>query len=496
MPNLVAYLALLAWPLVAILLFRFLTLQKALIWTFLAGHLLLPAATYMKLPTIPPFDKASIPTIAAVVLCLIVGRRSADPLNPGSKFGRGIVYALLALTVGLPLLTTLTNPEPLIYGNFVIPGLTLYDAAGQIEAAALTVLPLWLGLRYLNTRESHITLLQAFVFGALAYSLPALLEIRLSPQLHVWIYGFFPHEFVQHIRAGGFRPMVFLGHGLLVGIFLCKASIAAFVLYREARRERRSSIGWLAAGIWLVAILFLSKNVGAFVVAILLSLVVLFTGRKVQTVLAVVVAAVIILYPMLRSTGAIPVMTIFNITESISDDRAHSYLFRLNNEDALLARTKEKPLFGWGSWGRNQIYDPFSAQMISVTDGTWIILLGASGWVGYLAQFGLLIAPILFFAFGRNPRGPSLVTPGLMIVLCATLIDLIPNSGLVNYVWLIAGSLVGYVLWQPAARLETSGDTAAASNPGAAFASRARASWLMDETPTAPARRDRRKLVP
>ena len=45
MPNIIAYLALFSWPIVAILLFRLLPLQKALVWTIIGGYLLLPNRT-------------------------------------------------------------------------------------------------------------------------------------------------------------------------------------------------------------------------------------------------------------------------------------------------------------------------------------------------------------------------------------------------------------------------------------------------------------------
>ena len=46
-----------------------------------------------------------------------------------------------------------------------------------------------------------------------------LVEVRLSPQINTWIYGFFQHDFIQMMRYGGFRPIVFLPHGLWVAFF-------------------------------------------------------------------------------------------------------------------------------------------------------------------------------------------------------------------------------------------------------------------------------------
>jgi hypothetical protein len=449
MPNAFAYLMLFSWPLVAAVLFRLLPLQKALIWTLLGGYLLLPSATSVKLPMVPAFDKFLIPSLSAFVLCWIHAPKSTYRPDWAGRTGRMVFITLFVVLVGAPFLTVLQNPEPLVYGPTFVPGLRIYDAFSMISVILIAILPFWLGLRYLNNREGHRLILQAFVFGALFYSLPALLEVRLSPQLHNWIYGFFPHDFIQHIRAGGFRPVVFLSHGLMVGIFLSMSVIAALVLWREAVREGRTASGWVFAAIWLMIVLTVSKNLGALWIATALSVLVIFTGRRVQSSFALVIATTLIIYPMLRGAGFVPIDAIYDLALSVNEERAASLQYRFYHEDALLARANEKPLFGWGNWGRNQIYDAVSGRLISVTDGIWIILIGIYGWVGYVAHFGMITLPILFNFLRHSKLGPSLITPGLMLVLSVAMIDMIPNAGLMPYVWLIAGGLAGYVLWRP-----------------------------------------------
>ncbi|AZL60502.1 hypothetical protein EI545_17730 [Tabrizicola piscis] len=424
-------------------------LQKALVWTLLGGYLLLPSATSFKLPMLPSLDKSLIPSVSALVLCHIHAPKLSLAADWTGRTGRVVIISLFLTLVSAPIFTVYQNAEPLIYGPTFIPGLRLYDALSMISVILVAILPFWLGLRYLNNREGHLVVLQAFVFGALFYTLPALLEVRLSPQLHNWIYGFFPHDFVQHVRAGGFRPVVFLSHGLLVGIFLSMSVIAALALWREAVRQGKTASGWVFAAIWIMIVLFLSKNLGALAIAIALSALVIFTGRRVQSTFALVIATALIIYPMLRGAGFVPVDAVYNFALSVNEERAASLKFRFDHEDALLARANEKPLFGWGSWGRNQIYDPETGRLNSVTDGVWIILIGIYGWVGYVAHFGLITIPILFNFLRRSRFGPSLVTPGLMMVLSVAMIDMIPNAGLVPYVWLIAGGLAGYVLWRP-----------------------------------------------
>lgn len=484
MPNAFAYFMLFSWPLVALVLFRTLSLQKALIWTLVGGHLLLPSATGIKLPMIPLLDKSLIPALSALALCMIHAPKAEYAVDWAGRTGRLVVFGLVALLIGTPALTVLQNPEPIVAGPVVIQGLRLYDVFSMVSTVVVAFLPFWLGLRYLNTRDGHMALLQAFVIGALVYSFPALFEVRMSPQLHTWVFGFFPHDFIQHIRAGGFRPVVFLNHGLMVGIFLCMAVLSALVLWREALREGQTASGWLFAAIWLAIILVVSRNLGALGIAAVLATLVVFTGRRVQSTFAICVAIVVMLYPMLRGAGFIPLDAIHELAVSIDEERADSLKFRLDNEDALLAHANQKPVFGWGSWGRNQLYDDISGRMVSVTDGIWIILIGTYGWLGYIAHFGLLTLPILVYVLRRSRFGPSLVTPGLMLVLSANLIDLIPNAGLVGYVWLMAGGLTGYVLWRPtdATKIQEPESALAAGWPGTTKAPGNRATWVMAGT--------------
>lgn len=44
------------------------------------------------------------------------------------------------------------------------------------------------------------------MLGVLWYTIPMLIELRLSPQMNVWVYGFFQHDFIQTVRYGGSLP--------------------------------------------------------------------------------------------------------------------------------------------------------------------------------------------------------------------------------------------------------------------------------------------------
>lgn len=475
MPNTLAYIVLFAWPLVVVVLFLRLPLPKALIWSLLGAYLFLPEDTAINLPVLPTWNKVLAASLPAAIMCLIMTRRRGPaprdrrqeraPARAGrvalpraSVWGRLVTALAVALLV-VPILTMLTNTTPNIVGGRYLPGLTLYDAGAMVMKAAISLLPFFLARRHLATREAQIMLLRALVWGALAYSLLMLIEIRLSPQLHRWVYGFHAHQFVQHIRGGDYRPMVFLQHGLKVGIFIAMACLAAAALFQVVRenavnetdapgRARKrpapaQAPRWALAALWLFVILVLSKNLGAFLITVMLLPVALILGLRLRVLVAGALAGMVLFYPMLRGAGVVPVEQVYQMVRMINADRADSFRFRLDNEDRLLAHANEKPLFGWGIWGRSRVYDPVTGADISTTDGAWVIIMGTGGWSTYLARFGLLVVPIAMLALRRRRAGLDAVSGGLALVLAANLVDMIPNASISPVSWLAAGALMG-----------------------------------------------------
>src|SRR5205085_5300963 len=186
----------------------------------------------------------------------------------------------------------------------------------------------------------------------------------------------------------------------------------------------------------------LCKSLGAAIYAIALVPLALFARPSACIRVASVLMLFVCMYPALRSQRLAPIDSVLSISKDISRDRANSFITRVKNEDRLLAKANQKPLFGWGGWGRNRVYDS-SGRDISITDGGWIIYYGMYGWFGYLGLFGLFIVPVfrLNHVIKQADQQEAKIAAALALMLAANILDMIPNANLRPITWIIAGSI-------------------------------------------------------
>ncbi len=440
MPNPFAYLMLLVWPVIAALLFQHLNREKAFVWSILGAYMLLPPVANFNLPGLPDMDKYTISNLSALVLTIWY-LKVRPGIWPDSLVGR----VLLLLFVLSPLFTTLTNPEAIRILAGDVPALRIYDSLATISYQVIALIPFFLARRLLASEEGMKIIVTALVTAGLIYSVPMILEARLSPQLNVWVYGFFAHDFAQSIRDGGFRQMVFLPHGLWIAFFALMTSMSALLLMKVSTPETRMRQMFIF--IYLLFVLTVSKSTGPTIYAAGLIPLIMFAPRRWQVLLSAVLAIVVITYPLLRGTHLVPLDSILEYARSYSAERGQSLQFRIANEETLLARAAEKPWFGWGGYGRNLILDPVSGRILSIPDGKWIITLGTYGWSGYIAEFGTLILPLLLLAREAWRRGAEALSPYTCVIAllyAANLADMLPNATLIPFTWLMAGALLGH----------------------------------------------------
>ncbi|WP_404786487.1 O-antigen ligase domain-containing protein [Altericista sp. CCNU0014] len=453
------YFVMLGWIPAVLFLFSKLPIQRALILSFLIAWLFLPMAE-IELAGIPNYTKMSATCYGILLATFIFDIDRFKRFRPHWVDIPTILWCLC------PGFSSLAN------------GLGFYDAISAILSQTVTWgFPYFLGRLYLGTLNGLQQLAIAIVWGGLIYVPLCLLEIRLSPQLHQWLYGFYPQAFDQAIRYGGFRPIIFMQHGLMVGTWMMTATLIAFWFWRTGSLQPfLQQFAWgtpakvafgrdnpwgmsLAIFLGLLATFVLVKATGAYFL-FLLGIALVLGMRWWQTSLPLLlVVAAMCGYLIFNTTGGMTPQTITQLsavaTRVTNADRASSLVFRLANEAELAAKARQQPIFGWGGWGRARIYDDFGKD-ISVTDSLWIINFGNYGYVGLFSWMGALLLPVLGFVLLRYPASMWLhpqVLPAavLSIGLVLYVMDCLVN-GMINPIYtLIAGGIAGLVT-RPTAR--------------------------------------------
>ncbi len=438
--NVLAYLVLLGWPLFSIWLYRKKSLQLATLITIIGGFMVLAVKTSVDFPLIPPLGKHSMPVLSAVLGCWLIKKQKIKYFS-----NKGLIQVLVIMLFIGTFITAVLNSDQVIVGAKVLPGLTLHDAISSVIGVFLQITPFFIGRQFFRTHQDQLMMFRFIVGAGLIYSIPILYEIRMSPQLHTLFYGYFPHSFAQQARGGGFRAVVFMGHGLAVSFFVACVLLAATALEKSAEKIRNFSPQMVSY--YFLIVLVLCKSKGALLYGIFGFLLIKKMPYKMQLRAAIILALITLLYPSMSIMKIFPHQAIVQTAaDYLGADRAGSLEFRFDNEHILLEQAKKRFLFGWGGWGRNRARDEESGEDISVTDGYWIIIMGTSGLVGFIATFGLLAISIF-----RAKKAAELIKDKQQHILVAAhalivgliMIEQIPNASLTPWLWLVVGALLG-----------------------------------------------------
>jgi hypothetical protein len=438
--NYFAYFMLLIWPAVAIYFYGRLPVAQATMWTILGGYLLLPLGTFFHFTALPiDFDKRSIATISAFFGCtLVAGRR----LRFFPNFG--IVEVLILLIIICPFISSILNTDELRFGPTVMQASGPYDGVSAVVAQFIAISPFFLGRQFLRNSECTTGILRILAVVGLAYSLPMLFEIRMSPQLHYWLYGHPAFGMSSESRYGGFRPTVFIGNGLLVAFFAMTATVAAAALSRTQSYIVRFASGGIITA-YLSVVLVLCKTLSALMYAALLVPLVRWANPRLQLLIACVLVSVALIYPMLRFDDLVPTARIVEAASVVNADRAESLKFRFDQEKLLLDRAMKRPWFGWGRYGRNRVYNQYGTD-ITIIDGYWINLTGSYGLVAFITFFGLMVLIVFRAATSLKyirTMGEQIHFSALVMIVAINIFNLLPNTSISAWTWLVIGALVG-----------------------------------------------------
>lgn len=414
---------------------------KAAALLLLLPLMFLPQRVYFKPPGLPPFEKTEIAILWVFVGVWLFHRHRLQEL----QLGKWIKLTMFVL-IGSVVATVFANFDPVSQGVKYLPGHQPYDAVHKLLQITFTfILPFVLGAAMFNGSKDLKVLLRIFVAAALVYSLFVLVEVRLSPQFHNWVYGFFPHTFRQMVRDGGFRATVFMAHALTVSMFLMVGALGATTLHKAKIKIFRMRAIWAVP--YLMLVLVLNKTTGAFVYSLVGVPLILFSTPKTQFRVAAGLAIIVLLYPAMRGAGVVPVEGIKEFAlAQFGEERAKSLTTRFDNEEVLLERANERPVFGWGGNGRPGIYDPRYGKQLSIADGDWVITMGQYGFMGFVGKFLLLLLPIFIAARQLkylSSEADRRLLSALALIVGISGFDMLPNSASHYMTLVFSGALIG-----------------------------------------------------
>ncbi len=303
---------------------------------------------------------------------------------------------------------------------------------------------------------------RAMVAGAASYAPLCLIEARLAPRLHEWVYGMpgrVGWETVDFYGPLRWKASVFLQSPLeltpLMGLgFL-------FAWWMSWRMNQRVVGGYSLRVLMALAAfaMLMGKALGGVSVTLLSMGVLLLTRRTHLRWFAVAALSLVPLYIGTRASGSWDALNAVQfIADNISERRAESFKTRIDNENILVVKALERPMFGWGGWGRSRVYDE-DGRDISITDGFWVIVLGVCGWFGlasWLLTMGVACAWVLgphWYSFQRS-CGDLAFVPCAMMALLMHSLDSLANSMANPIYYLLAGSLISIGSLMPVARHE------------------------------------------
>ena len=320
------------------------------------------------------------------------------------------------------------------YPTSVVNGLGLYDGfSTSLRLILRWGVPWFLGRLYLRDLRSQKLFCEVGFIAGLIYAPLCLWEVRMSPTLHGNVYGTLVYEGISYASSlgkWGSRPSVFMANPLELGLFMTTACLCglALVLMRSRKRLFGFPYSILLAGLVLVSLV--CKNLGASFLLFAGAASLWWAYRRKSLLPIYALSALMPLYAGLRATNSWDGTEIVDLASHIHAERAQSFAFRLHNEDLLVAKALQRPVFGWGEWGRGRVYDE-TGKDISVIDGMWEAAVVTFGLSGLVLLITSLLVPVAVLA--RRVERALLGDPRLVPAITATIVaTLLAVDGIAN----------------------------------------------------------------
>ncbi len=369
---------LLGWPVVVLVLFRYLPAHRALIATLLAGWLLLPPAHLTVAgATIAKSDVERIPVLLGA---LLFHRRLLASFRPRWFDLPAVLFCLS------PLVSGLVNDLGLRFSLIATWRESIFWLLPYLLARALIRKPA-------HFREFGI----AFAAATVLYAPLCLFEVRYGLRFSEWLVGSATSRQVLGSNRGGtFRPTVLLRDGFVLTMMQGFGVLLLFWLWFARVRRRWGPIPLVLFAAAPLTVVVLAKSWGStFLTTLGLGTLLAVHLSRSRIWLAALVLTVP-LYMGVRLSGAISTQTLVAPIRKVAPSKVKSFRFRLKTEDRVAERMREKPIFGFGHFGLwRQGREPH-------LDGFWLFTVTRTGIASLAWWVVFALLPVVMF-LNRTP---------------------------------------------------------------------------------------------
>ncbi len=425
------------WIPLTALCFMVLRPHHAVLFSVIGGWLFLPIAGY-DLPGFPEYNKSTAISIGLILGSFLTRHRREAPFQWKIYDLPIILWCFFC-----PIATSLSN------------SLGLYDGvSGALNHTITYGVPYFVGRIYFYNFRALKDLCLGIIIGGIIYIPLCLFEIRMSPKLHREIYGFFQHSFSQHMRYGGYRPIVFMQHGLMVSLWMALSTTIAFWYWRSSDVKHLKGMPMSVIVVALAVTTVLCKSANGWATLTLgISSYMLY--RNFNTIRPFKILLLVIpIYIIMRTSGLIATQDISSAASIFFDEeRVLSLAERLHQEDIICAEVLKSPFLGWGGYGRGIPIDIYTGKsLVKARDGMWLISFNTFGFAGLFSLYtSLLLGPWLILNNSKRlikSNSNSFLTFAILLSLVVIFfsIDTLLN-GMFNPVYIvISGALISLYL--------------------------------------------------
>lgn len=428
--NPIAYLAVFGIVPLGVLLFAIMPARRAVAAVYVLGWMFLPPNIGIPVPIVPDWAKP-----VAINFAALLGVLAFDSSRV-FRFRLAAFDIPVLLWMLWPLFVSITNDLGVndgfsgIYGNFHWWGIAYF--MGRLyfsDPAGIRDLAYWIAL------------------GTIIYIPFVCFELVMSPQLNRMLYGYHQTGFGMSRRGSGWRPMVFMQHGLQLTLWMCSGALICLIFWMN--RSVRTIL-YFPMWLWTIVLTLVAVACQSFgAVALMLGMMVVAVVSK-NLRFRLLIGIVLLIpptYMVMRMTGLWDGSSLIELSRMIGGDgRAGSLMVRIRNETAFIDRALEQPIAGWGGHNRYRPTDAEAGFRV-LSDGYWIIILGQTGLVGLAFLLWFFLAPVVMFLSRWRSAAVThpWLAPGLALslVMCMFIIDCLFNA-MPNIVYgLAAGAVAG-----------------------------------------------------